>query len=476
MKKIIILTCCLIGSFLTAQAQITLTIDNQAPRLDTRGKPVDAHDGRVIRFGTKFYWYGTRYGNTNGFTTANEYVCYSSDDLQRWKLEGSLLPQKPEGVYYRPHVVFNALTKKYVLWYNWYPKLWNGQFGVAESDSPTGPFQILNDNVPVKHSSLGVGDLGVFVDDDQQAYLSYNTIQGHRVSVERLDPAYTASTLQGSEFIDQHCEAGSMFKHRNTYYLLTDYTCCFCTQGSGAKVFTASTPLGPYTYRQNINRHPGDFAPVLTDGITHDNFFEALDPKQQHGLHIEWQQPSEVSEIRIYQFTGNRAGQCGEVSNPRTHQPIVQHQFEISCWENGAWKPLKTKTKVEQMAQQKKYRLTFDKVHTQRLQVKPLYADSLQVLFLEEVEVTNAKGKLRVFKTDKRGVGKPIIPAQQTFVMSLQTPSGVQYLWQGDLWGSASDNIKGHDYQFWSKPLQFEPNGLIKPIEWVNEFKISISR
>ena len=37
----------------------------------------------------------------------------------------------------------------------------------------------------------------------------------------------------------------------------------------------------------------------------------------------------------------------------------------------------------------------------------------------------------------------PIIPAQQTYVMALPTADSTAYLWMGDLWGSASDNVKG---------------------------------
>jgi hypothetical protein len=35
----------------------------------------------------------------------------------------------------------------------------------------------------------------------------------------------------------------------------------------------------------------------------------------------------------------------------------------------------------------------------------------------------------------------------------------------GDRWGSRPDGIKGHDFQFWSAPLKFGPDGGILPIE-----------
>jgi Glycosyl hydrolases family 43 len=453
-----------------------VTVHNQGPRLDSKGNIIDAHDGRVVRFGNKFYWYGTAYGHTNGFTKSNDYVCYVSDNLSNWTFEGSLLPNKSAGVYYRPHVVYNANTKKYVLWYNWYPQLWNGQFGVATSDKPSGPFTIVNDHVKVKQNVLGVGDLGVFVDDDNKAYLSYNTITNHKVSVELLNDDYTASTLTGSAFIAEHCEAGSMFKRNGLYYLLTDYTCCFCTQGSGAQVFTAPHPLGPYTWRQNINRYPGEAAPLLQDGFSNDNLFETLEPKQQHGLEIWFGQPTVLTNVTIQQFTGNRNGQCGEVDNPILHQPILQHQFALQYFDKGEWKQLPAQpAKVQQSSLQTTYQIQFKPVQAERIQIQPIYKDTVQPLLLAELGFGPIKTTFRIFKTGKQ-LGRPIIPGQQTFVMPVQTSKGQQFIWMGDLWGSATDYIKGHDFQFWSKPLEFYANGLIKPLQWVNQYQLIIKQ
>ena len=353
-------------------AQTIIASNNDAPRRDTDNNIVDAHDGRVVQFGKKFYWYGTRYGNTNGFTEVNAYVCYSSFNLVQWKYEGEILPKRPTGVYYRPHVVYNKKTKKYILWYNWYPKLWNGQFGVAESNSPVGPFTISNYNVSVKHSALGVGDLGLFVDNDDKAYLSYNTINGHKVSVELLDESYTASTKKGSEFMAQNSEAGSMFKRNNTYYLLTDYTCCFCTQGSGARVYTANNPLGPYTFRQNMNRYPGQLVPLLKDGNISDNFFETLQAKEQNALEMWMDARVSVSSLTIHQFTGNRNGQCGEVDNPVVHEPIEQFAFDVQYFDEGEWKAIPAGNPIiEAGSMTNTYRYQFPALKTERIKIIP---------------------------------------------------------------------------------------------------------
>jgi Glycosyl hydrolases family 43 len=453
-------------STLKTFAQKEFSFDNANPRLDTKGQIVDAHDGRIIQFGKRYYWYGTKYGSTNGFTTANEYVCYSSDSLKNWRFEGALLPNKPTGVYYRPHVIFNEKTKKYILWYNWNPKLWDGQFGVAESTNPQGPFTIINDNVKVKNSAFGVGDLGLFVDDDKKAYVSYCTIQDHQVSVELLDENYTQSTLQGSEIVIKHCEAGGMFKRNNLYYLLTDYTCCFCTQGSGAQVFTATNPLGPYTYRQNINRYVGAPAPQLNDGKIRDNFFETCLPKDKNQLEIWFKNASKTATLTIHQFTGNRNGQCGEVENPILHQPILSYNFTLEYFDEGEWKPLVfNQPDIKKVSQLNTYKFTFAPVITERIRITPTYKDTTAPLLISEIATDVPSRNVTVYKTGNQW-GKPVIPAQQTFVMPMKTARGVQYIWMGDLWGSASDNIKGHDYQYWSKPLKFYKNGLIRQLEW----------
>lgn len=293
-------------------------ISNQLPRLDAAGKIVDAHDGCLHKFGDRYYLYGTAYGNTDGFNMNNRYRCYSSADLVTWKFEGELLKDPPDGVYYRPYVVRNPRTGKYVLWYNWYATLWDGQYGVATSDTPQGPFVIQNGNVKVAREKPG--DHNLMVDDDGTAYLIYTSIaSGHAISIEKLTPDYLGSTRESSGVLANGSEACSLFKRGNLYYAVFDACCCFCPEGSGAQVWVAEKPLGPYKQRGNINRDP---------------------------------------------------------------------------------------------------------------------------------------------------TGRPIIAAQQTFVAQLPTRRGAAYIWMGDRWGSTPDGVKGHDFQYWSAPLEFTNDGSILPLQW----------
>ena len=100
---------------------------------------------------------------------------------------------------------------------------------------------------------------------------------------------------------------------------------------------------------------------------------------------------------------------------------------------------------------------------------------------MNEVDALNASGSIldevgEVYVTGPGIRQSPIIPAQQTYVMELETSKGTEYIWMGDLWGSASDSRKGNDYQYWSEPLKFREDGTIKTMKWVDEWSVSLKK
>ncbi|MEW4923859.1 family 43 glycosylhydrolase [Algibacter sp. 2305UL17-15] len=458
----------------------SISVNNVKPRIDTDGNIVDAHDGRLIQFNDTFYWYGTSYGNTNGFVTENHYVCYISKDLKVWKKEGRLLPNQPEGVYYRPHVVYNKKTKRYVLWYNWYPKLWNGQFGVATSKNPEGPFKIVNSNVKMFRSDVGLGDFGLFVDDDQTCYLSYNTIQNHQVSVEKLDKKYTASTMENGGIIAEHMEAGTQFKKDGKYYLMTDYTCCFCNYGSGARVYISDNPLNGYQLTGNINRYPGKASLVINDGVTRGTLHETIEKTDSifNAVEVQFSGKKIVDNITISLFTGNRPENCGDVSNPRVHPEIETPKFKLFSWNFNTWEAINPEDiTVIKSALQEQVSIDFNDINSDRIKIVPVAENyPFDKLYINEVALSSEEKivskEASFYITAKTIPQRPIIPAQQSYVTKLQTAEGEKYFWVGDLWGSASDNVKGHDYQYWSKPLEFNDDGTIIPMTWEDTWKL----
>ncbi len=244
----------------------TVTINNVEPRRDVAGEIIDAHDGCIQFFNGRYYLYGTAYGKTDGITN-NDFRVYSSPDLEHWTFEGTLLKDRPDALYYRPYVVFNPTTRKYVLWYNWYPNAtnWFGRHGAAISDTPTGPFKIATPDVKLSHP--GEGDGSLFVDDDGTGYFIYTSInEGYTIHVERLTPDYLGATGKTSSVLAVGGEAPVLFRRNNLYYALIGARCSFCPEGSEAQVFMSTSPLGPFTTKPeaNINRRSKDTGPAMS--------------------------------------------------------------------------------------------------------------------------------------------------------------------------------------------------------------------
>ena len=119
-----------------------VTISNVKPLVDVNGRPMDIHDGNIIQFEKDglYFFYGMGYGDCHtigefgcagafmmgdcGFRTNHTIHLYTSPDLSRWTFAHDILPwngDRPQGVYYRPKVIFNQMTRLYVLWVNVVP-------------------------------------------------------------------------------------------------------------------------------------------------------------------------------------------------------------------------------------------------------------------------------------------------------------------------------------------------------------------
>jgi hypothetical protein len=63
-------------------------------------------------------------------------------------------------------------------------------------------------------------------------------------------------SLNPSGFFGQSfVEAPAIFKRSGVYYAVFGSCCCYCQSGSPVIVYTAPSPLGPYTQRNPIDRH-----------------------------------------------------------------------------------------------------------------------------------------------------------------------------------------------------------------------------
>ena len=235
-------------------------------RFDVDGHAVDAHDGHLQLFGDTYYLYGTSYDC--GFVWQGGpgapfcgFKVYSSPDLVHWTDRGFLFDARTptwqsrcDGTTYgcyRPHVAYNASTRRYVLWINSYDV--GVGFHVFQSQQPTGPFVEtdlprlgVNGDIP---PGLNNGDHTVFVDDDGRGYLVYTDWRrGGDLVVEGLDPGYLTGTGMFTRIGISATEAPAMFRRQGRYYItMSDPNCGYCTTGTG--YLTASAPLGPWTGR-----------------------------------------------------------------------------------------------------------------------------------------------------------------------------------------------------------------------------------
>ena len=254
---------------------------------DSDGKPINAHGGGVLFHEGTYYWYGEIKQGETYLPKANAswggtrvdvvgVSCYSSTDLLHWQNRGVVLPAVPGGdldpkmVLERPKVIYNAKTRKFVLWIHSDSLDYAAaRCGVATADKPTGPFiyqgsfrpnvkswpiNITEDQKNNKSSKLvqdfPVGqmarDMTVFVDDDQKAYLFSASEGNPTLHISELTDDYLQTTGKFTRvFIDRSMEAPAVFKRKGKYYLIASG--CTAWEPNAARSAVADSIWGPWT-------------------------------------------------------------------------------------------------------------------------------------------------------------------------------------------------------------------------------------
>lgn len=271
------------GYIQTASAAIasTATVTNfngnnqQITKFDTSGKGIDAHDGDMAYFGGKYYLYGTSYGcgyelQTNG-TSFCGFKSYMSTDLTNWTDNGLLFDGRssnwhancspPRYGCYRPHVLYNNASGKYVLWINSYDNA--SGFHVFTATTPSGPFtEIAQPSVADMGTPGGFvnGDFDLFADDNGDGYIVYTDINypllpggiDHTLRIQRLNSTYTSGTGPAISTATAAVEAPSLFKRNGVYYLLYGPGCAYCG-GTPTVYKTAAAAMGSWSETKQIN-------------------------------------------------------------------------------------------------------------------------------------------------------------------------------------------------------------------------------
>jgi Glycosyl hydrolases family 43 len=160
-------------------------------------------------------------------------------------------PRKSVNVYgncFRPHMLYNASSKRYILWVKDYTAAYH--FRVLSSTSPVGPFTELA--VPTL-AMTNAGDENLFADDNGTAYIVY-TDRNHSydLAIEQLNASYTSGTGKYIRLGLSKVEAPGMFKRNGIYYVQYSSPNCGYCGGTGTSYKTATSPLGTWSAGASI--------------------------------------------------------------------------------------------------------------------------------------------------------------------------------------------------------------------------------
>jgi hypothetical protein len=244
--------------------------------LDTAGQPIQAHGGALLHHAGVWYWYGedkTAHINSE-VTWVTGVSCYQSRDLLNWENAGLCLKAEPDPasplhrskIVERPKVLFNSATGKFVMWLHLDELDYRFSCaGVAVSDRPEGPFQLVRcqrsfrhdygwpENDPRQQMEKGNGfmDFNLFLDDDGQAYVFHVSENLMTLYVSKLSPDFTdflrpeqLGVTWGRILPDRMREAPAPFKHDGCYYLFTSG--CSGWNPNHTLLASAPHPLGPW--------------------------------------------------------------------------------------------------------------------------------------------------------------------------------------------------------------------------------------
>ncbi len=270
---------------------------------DTSGTVINAHGGGILFHDGKYWWFGEhKVAGSIGNTAQVGVHCYSSTDLYNWKDEGIALKVSEDSnsdivrgsIIERPKVLYNAKTKKFVMWFHLEKKSTgysNALSGVAVADKIAGPYTFIRSlnpnaghwplNVPesdkrlldesekadIKARKLGTGyqpnypknilyrqyfkdgqqarDMTLFQDDNGKAYHIYSSELNGVLHIAELSEDYQGhSGRYVRAFPGRFYEAPAIFKRNGKYYLFGSD--CTGWAPNAARMAVADNIFGPW--------------------------------------------------------------------------------------------------------------------------------------------------------------------------------------------------------------------------------------
>lgn len=272
---------------------------------DNNGIHINAHGGGMLFHNGLYYWFGEHKIEGEAGNIAHVGVhSYSSKDLYNWKDEGIALSVVSdttsdivkESIIERPKVIYNAKTKKFVMWFHIEKRKIGYSYarsGIAVASKVTGPYKFIKSirscpgfwpvNVqdfhkkpvspevmatyypgggfPEHPDSINIlgkfykegqmeRDMNLFVDDDGKAYHIYASEYNSTIQIAELTDDYMDHTGKYVRaFVARWMEAPAIFKRNGMYYFIG--SSCTGWTPNAARSAVAPSIWGPWTETGN---------------------------------------------------------------------------------------------------------------------------------------------------------------------------------------------------------------------------------
>jgi hypothetical protein len=243
----------------SSASAVTVTFKNGVFWNDTMGTKIQAHGAGLLKVDDTYYWVGEdKTTNTGG--TGNFYAVslYASKDLVTWEHRNKVITTSTDPqlavsnrVIERPKIIYNDMTKMYVIWLHWDDTTYNNSYaGIFKSPTVDGNYTYVDHIKPGGHDSR---DCTLFKEDNGTAYFISVANSNRDMFAYRLTDDYL-NVQQGSTgtniFPGQSREAPAIVKIDGTYYAITSGSTGWAPNQGGYA--TASSITGPWTGQSNI--------------------------------------------------------------------------------------------------------------------------------------------------------------------------------------------------------------------------------
>ncbi|WP_161956045.1 family 43 glycosylhydrolase [Clostridium tertium] len=190
-------------------------------------------DPYILRYDGRYYLYVSTHDYKIGVK------CWSSDNLVDWKYEGLVTEEKKTLGAYAPEVIY----------WDGYFYMYTSPAGkghyVLQSDSPTGPFKLISDNIGMSI------DGSVFIDDNAKWYFYYASPKGIMAALMKSPTEVEETKVVDNTFMNWWTEGPSVIKRDDIYYMT--YTGNH-VKSTGYRVNYSTSVESPITgYKEGLN-------------------------------------------------------------------------------------------------------------------------------------------------------------------------------------------------------------------------------